>query len=185
MNAERQAVAGGVDLGDKAGQLAAFEAMHMQDRPEYLAFQLADRADFNKRWRDEGAGGALGGKRRLKQNARLVRGEIGCEPGLGLGIDDRPNIGFELRGSANAQLPHRALEHADDAVRDGVLQAEDAKRRAALARGVEGGGQHVANHLLRQRRGVHDHRVLAAGLRDEGNVAAPGDRALYVACDPG
>ena len=156
----------------------------MQDGSEYLALQLADGADFKERWRDEGAGGALGGKRRLKQDARLVRAEVGFERRLGLRIDHRPNIGFELRGIANAQLRHRALEHADDAVRDVVLQAEDAKRRAALARGVEGGGQHVADHLLRQRGGVHDHRVLAAGLRDEGNVAAAGERAAGCGARP-
>ena len=170
---------------DEARQLASLEAKHMQDRAEHLALQLADGADFEKRRRDEGAGRAFGGKRRLKQVCAF--GASRCRTlsaRLRLRIDHRPDIGFELRRIANAQLRHRALEHANDAIRDVVLKAENAKRRAALARGVEGGGQHIANHLLRQRGGVDDHGVLAAGLRDEGNIAALRERCAGCGAQP-
>ena len=118
----------------------------------------------------------------MKQNARLVRGERSdVSPAWASASMTGPTSVSSCRGIANAQLRHRALEHADDVVGDVVLQAEHAQRRAALAGGVEGGGQHVANHLLRQRRGVHDHRVLAAGLGDQKrDVAAPGERALLM-----
>ena len=52
------------------------------------------------------------------------------------------------------------------------LQAQNAQRRAALTRRIEGRGHDIAHGLLGKRRGVHDHRILAAGLRDEGDVAA-------------
>ena len=48
-----------------------------------------------------------------------------------------------------------------------VLHEEKACRRTALAGAVEGRGQHIADRLFRQGRGVDDHRVHAAGLGDQ------------------
>ncbi len=109
VNAERETVAGCVDVLDKARQRAPLEADRMQDRPENLAFQLADGANF-KRWCDEGAACAFGGKRRLKQNALLVRRDVGVERRLRLGVDRRVPIsvsslaGSPTRSSAIAPL---------------------------------------------------------------------------------
>ncbi len=61
---------------------------------------------------------------------------------------------------------------------DVVLEAEHAQRRAALAGAVERGYERVLHDLLRQRRAVDDHRILATGLGDQHRiVVAPGELA--------
>ena len=47
------------------------------------------------------------------------------------------------------------------------MAAEQAKRRAALACGIEGGREHVADDLFCERGGIDDQRILAAGLRNQ------------------
>ena len=83
-----------------------------------------------------------------------------------------------LRRIADGELVHRAREHREHAVGDLVLNAEHAQRRAALAGAVERGADDVVDDLLGQRRSVDDHRVLAAGLRDQRQVAALRERAV-------
>ncbi len=63
-------------------------------------------------------------------------------------------------------------------VGDILLHAQDAQRRTTLPGAVEGGGQHVRNHLFRQRRAVDDHRVLPAGFGDQRDRPAIRRQAL-------
>ena len=65
------------------------------------------------------------------------------------------------------QFGECAFQHGEDAVGHVFLHAEHTQGRAALAGAVEGGHQHVADDLLGQSRGVHDHGVLAAGFGDQ------------------
>ena len=67
-----------------------------------------------------------------------------------------------MRSSAMAPLQHR-----DDALGHILLHEQQARRRAALAGAVEGGGQHIAHRLLGQRRAIDDHGIHAAGLGDQ------------------
>ena len=65
-------------------------------------------------------------------------------------------------------------------VGDVLLEEQHARRRAALARGIECGPHGVAHHLLGERAAVGDHGIDAAGLGDERDErAAPvGERRL-------
>jgi len=109
---------------------------------------------------------------------------------LRLGVDDRPDIHRQPVGIADPQLRHRAEQHLDDAVGDIVLHAQHPQRRTALARAVEGGNQHVGDHLFGQRRRIHDHRVLATGLGHQRDrpphfIDAAGQRTLQQPGDRG
>jgi hypothetical protein len=96
-------------------------------------------------------------------------------------VDHRADVGGQAVRHADAQFLHRALQHLDGFIGDVFLQEQHAQRRAALAGAVEGRAQHVLHHLLRQRRGIDDQGVLAAGFGDQRNVAALGS-ALRPAC---
>ena len=88
-----------------------------------------------------------------------------------LGVDHRADIGGQPGRIAEREFPHRTLQHLQHAVGNVFLQAQHAQRRAALAGAVERGHQHVLHHLLRQRGRIDHHRVLAAGLGDQRNLA--------------
>ena len=105
-----------------------------------------------------------------------MRLDMRLDDALGLGGDHRADIDGEPVGAADGELVQRALQHGERAVGDILLQAEHAQRRAALAGAVEGRGEHVADDLLGERRAVDDHRVLAAGLGDQRDRLAGGDR---------
>ena len=55
VHAQRQSVAGRVDLLEQLGELVARVAQHVQHRAEDLALQLGDAVDLDHRRRDEGA----------------------------------------------------------------------------------------------------------------------------------
>ena len=97
---------------------------------------------------------------------------------LRLGADHRPDVGGEPVGRADVELLHRRLEHLDHAVGDVVLQAQHTQGRAALAGGIEGGGQRVGDHLLGQRRRIDDQRVLAAGFGNQRDRSAVGPQPV-------
>jgi len=65
------------------------------------------------------------------------------------------------------------LQQADQIVRDVLMHEQGAQRGAALARAAEGRVDDIVHRLLKQRRGIDNHRILAAGLGDER------DRRLY------
>ena len=87
--------------------------------------------------------------------------------GFRFGIDNWPDIGGQTAWVAHPALRHRAAQHGQRVVGDIVLQAEYTQRRAALACAIEGRGHHVNHHLLGERGGVDNHRVHAAGFRDQ------------------
>ena len=109
------------------------------------------------------------GRRALvaKDHAARVRGDPLVELVFRLGIDHRPDMRRDIARIADDELPRRALDHLDDAVRHILLHAQQPQRRAALAGGAERRGDHVVGHLLGQRGGVHDHGIDAAGLGDQ------------------
>ena len=72
-----------------------------------------------------------------------------------------------IGGIADLQFARRAGDHLDHAVGDVVLQEQQPQRRAALAGGTKRRGHDVVGDLFGQRRGVDDHRIDAAGLRDQ------------------
>ena len=85
-------------------------------------------------------------------------------------------------GIAHAEFAHGAAQHRQHMVGAVFLDAQHAQRRAALASRIEGRAEHVEHDLLGQRRRIHHHRVLAAGLGDQRNgvavvVQAIGQRA--------
>ncbi len=88
-----------------------------------------------------------------------------------------PTSALKAIGRADVELAHRRPEHGERALGDVVLQAEDAQRRAALARRIEGRGEDVGDDLFGERGTVDDQRVLPAGLRDQGNRRAVGAQA--------
>jgi hypothetical protein len=90
-------------------------------------------------------------------------------------VDDGADIGAGIGRIADDQSVHRAGQHLQRALRDILLQDEQAQRRAALAGRAEGRGDDVLHDLLGQSGGIDDHRVDPAGLRDQRD-----DRALVV-----
>ncbi len=93
--------------------------------------------------------------------------DVGQDAVARLRRDDGADVDRQARGVADLELAQRALQHGERAVGHVLLQAQDAQRRAALAGGIEGGGDHVRHHLLGQRRRVHHQGVLPAGLGHE------------------
>ncbi len=89
-------------------------------------------------------------------------------------VDDRAHVRLQLPRIADDELLHVAEQQPQHLVRRLLLQAEHTQRGATLAGAVVRRLQCVANHLLRQGRVVHDHRVDAAGFgyqRRESTVA--------------
>ena len=89
------------------------------------------------------------------------------QPLLGLGVDHRADMGGRICGIADDEFARRARNHLDHAVGDVVLQEQQSQRRAALAGGAERRGHDVVGDLFGQRGGIDDHRIDAAGLRDQ------------------
>ena len=183
VQAQRQAVAGGVDLREQLRQILAAVAHDVQHRAEDLALQFGDAVQLDQRGQH---------KRALGQ--RRVAGIPGAAQHLAalgphlldvlfyavtrLGIDHRADVDGQLRRVADAALRDGAAEHFNDAVGAVFLQAQHAQRRAALARAVERRGNDIGHHLFGQRRRVDNHRVLAAGLGHQHHGLAVAPQAL-------
>ena len=67
-----------------------------------------------------------------------------------LAVDDRADVGREQRRVADRERVHDARQQLEHARRDILLDEQHAQRRAALARALEGRGDHVAHRLLGQ-----------------------------------
>jgi hypothetical protein len=80
-----------------------------------------------------------------------------------------PVIGFLNGTSPGAAAPFVAAlrQHRQQAVGDVSPHIREARRRAALASAVEGGGQKIGDDLFGERRGIDEHRVLPAGFGDK------------------
>ncbi|MNS74028.1 hypothetical protein D3C72_1074910 [compost metagenome] len=176
MQAEGQAIAGGVDLVDQPVEIVALEADDMQHRPEDFALQIGQRFHLDDRRRHEGALAGFSSKLDLfdpvAEPAHAL--DVLFDDALRLGGDDRADIDGKPVGTADAQLMQRALQHGQRAIRHIFLQAENAQRRAALAGAVEGRRDDIGDDLLGKRRGIDDHGVLAAGFGNQRDRLAIG-----------
>ncbi len=180
VDAEGEPVAGGVDASRQLLEVGGADSGQVQHRAEDLARQLLDRIDLEQVRREEAALVAIRRQLAGVQHARAP-GEpldVRLQAGARALVDDRADVGRGVRGVADAQFAHRAREHVDQPVGDLVLHVEHAQRRAALSGAVEARGDHVVHHLFRQRGGVDDHRVLAAGLGDQHRARAAARREL-------
>src|SRR5450830_1019132 len=192
--AQRQAVAGSVDLADQLVDFFTLVAHHVQHWAEDLPLQLVEAFQFDQGWHHEGAALdllAVGNRHLVHRAAFVAHGlDVLLDAGLGLGVDHRADIHRQTLRVAQTAFSHGALEHFDDAICRIFLQAQDTQGRATLAGTVEGRRHHVDDHLFGQGRGVDDHRVLATGFGDQRNrpalgIQATGDIALQQACDFG
>ncbi len=86
----------------------------------------------------------------VAQQAAFLAGlvDMGADARLGLGVDDRADIGGEMPGVADGQFLHRAEEHVGEMGRDILLHVKAAERRAALAGGLERRRDDVAHGLF-------------------------------------
>jgi hypothetical protein len=85
----------------------------------------------------------------------------------GFAVDHRTDVRRQRGRVARNQFLRRAADHLDHVIGDALVDQQQAQRRATLARRAEGALDHGVDHLLRQRAGVDQHRVDAAGLRDQ------------------
>jgi len=182
VQAQGQAVAGGIDLVEQLRQGFAAVAQHVQHRAEDLTLKFAEAVQFDHGGRHKMAVPRVvqpAPAQRLLHPAPLgTQGiDVAQQAGPGFGIDHRAHVGVQLIGAAQAQLGHGAGQHLQHAVGGLFLHAQHAQGRAALAGTVEGRGQHVGDHLLDQGGRVHDHRVLTTGLCDQRYRATAGAQA--------
>ncbi len=169
MHAEGQAITRRANVGEQRVETVALKANDVQHRPENFALERLDPVDLDQGRRHEGVVREV-----LRQGESVHRvtrtphrRDVALDRLARVAVDHRSDVGRESIGIAGRELAHRALEHVQHRGSDLVLQAQHAQRRAALPGGIERRMHRVLHHLLRQRRRVDDHRVLAAGLGDE------------------
>ena len=174
VDAVGQRVAFLVDLFEQAVEFARAVAQDVQHRAEDFALEFVEVVEFEEDGRD------VGGGRRVDvvcDRGFVVRAgdgfhfvDVGAQVLLGLGVNDRADVGGHGARVGDAQFVHRAFDHGEGALGDVILQAEDAQRGAALSGAVVGAVDDVQADLFGKRGAVHDHRVLAAGFGDEYRV---------------
>ena len=96
----------------------------------------------------------LGGSGRSSELAPLALHAqlVGFERGLGVLVDHRADVGRVVERIADVELVAWRRRSMSIVLGDVLLHEQHAQRRAALAGAVEGGAQHIAHHLLGQRR---------------------------------
>jgi hypothetical protein len=106
---------------------------------------------------------------RRRELTLLLGGAMTASHALRAQQKARPVIGFLNGTSPGAAAPFVAAfhQHRQQAVGDVSPHIREARRRAALASAVEGGGQKIGDDLFGERRGIDDHRVLPAGFGDQ------------------
>ena len=181
VQAHGQAIAQGVDAFQQLRQLAALVAQHMEHGTKDFALQAVQVLEFDQCGRHKMAlRGYFGSQWRLMsaQTLGLQSGDMFFDMGLGFGVDHRAYVGGQQGRVATAQFLHGAVQHGEEPVGAIALHAQQAQRRAALACAVKSRGHNVQHSLLHQRRRIHDHRVLAAGLGHQHHALAIGTQAL-------
>ena len=171
VDTQGQSEACSLNLLEHLVQVPGGEPNHVQYRTKHLALETAYRVDL-----DDGGGEERAGPAGFRQFA------FGNDPGAfpqgshmraehapGFVIDYRPDIGRRVQRIADGQGAHGSGQHGDDDVGDLLLQIQHPQRRAALPGALERRDDHVVDDLFRQRGGVDQHDVLAAGLRDQGH----------------
>ena len=89
------------------------------------------------------------------------------EQGPGVLVDDGPDVGGRIEGVADHERSHGSRQHREHVVGDLLLKIQHAQCRAPLSGALECRDDHIVHNLFRQRRGVDQHDVLAAGFRDQ------------------
>ncbi len=165
MDTERQAVAGAFDRLQHLAEPVGAVAHHMQHRAEYFLGKLTGIGQFENMRGDIIAAG--GDTREMHPCLLFHAGDMRIQPLLCLGIDHRTDMRGGICGIADDEFARRTCDHLDHAVGDVVLNEQQPQRRAALAGGTKRRGHDVVGDLLGQGGGIDDHRIDAAGLRDQ------------------
>src|SRR3989442_8938134 len=166
VDAEREAVAGVAQPLQYLPQVASLEKTHMQDRAEDFGPRQLIELKLEGDWSNVIAFDfQLGLSYQPGTAAELL--DVAQQRVARGAVDDRADVGVRLGRVADFQLGERASEELQHARRAAGVDEEDALRRAALAGALEGGDHDVVDDLLGERRGVDDHRVVAAGFGDE------------------
>ena len=84
-------------------------------------------------------------------------------------VDHRAHVRRQIARVADLERFHRAGNHPDHAIGHVLLHEQNPQGRAALTSALEGRGDDIARDLFRQRRGIDDHRILAARFGNEGD----------------
>ena len=90
----------------------------------------------------------------------------------GFAVDDRADIGGQLRRVARDQLLRGAADHPDHMVGDLGVHTQQAQRRTTLAGTAKCALHHRIADLLGQGGAVHQHGIDAAGLGDQRHDSA-------------
>ncbi len=169
METHGQTIAGPVNRRDGLVKSAAPELEHVQDRPEDFLGQYANVIDFDQRRREEGA--RVGTRRQVAamNDFRFLRHtlDMGFQHCPRSGINCRANVGRQVFWIANDQFVHIARQQVERPRLDFRLHTQQTQCGTTLSGTVESRVDAVVNDLLGQRRTVHEHRVLTAGLRDQ------------------
>ena len=137
VQAEGEAVAGGVDVADQPVEVGALEAQHMQHRAEDFALDVGDAADLDQRRRDEGSAApsrAAAAPACDREAAGAHGVDVAEDVGARLLRDDRADVGRQLARIADLEFRQRALQHRQRALGDVFLQAEDAQAPSSAGR---------------------------------------------------
>src|ERR1700730_18623920 len=142
----------------------------MENRTEYLSFQIADNDNFENVRRDIKPAGRPW-RRYLAREVDNRRASHQCDMRikvcLGATIDYRANLDLRIARIADQEFACRPGDHRDHLVRDVVLDAKKPKRGAALPSRAKRRGENIVANLFRQGRRIDDHRVDPASLRDQ------------------
>ena len=190
MNAKRQTITGSVNLLDQLWELVTVVTHHMQHRTKDLFLQFGKVIQFDQRRGDKGATLPFAGiftvfPHRLEHRTAFTTHSLNMALNIGLrfAINHRTDIGGQATRITHPAFGHCAAQHFQRVVGNLILQAQHAQCRTTLTRTVEGRGQYIHDDLFGQGGGIDNHRVHAAGFRNEWNwaalsVQAAGDIAL-------
>ena len=127
MDAERQPVSGCVDRLNQRFEIPSVVAIDVDDRPKHLTLQRVDAVDLNQCRREKlTVVGRL--RQRALMNDRLLGThlfDVALQHLPRLAVDDRSDIGGEIRRITDVQFKHRALEQFDNPRRDVLLHTEN------------------------------------------------------------
>src|SRR5689334_13653694 len=150
MNAEREGVAVSRKLLEQGVERIGAPTHDVKDWPEHLLPQVSRAVERDDRRRHISSSD----RQRLESIPTeahaaflLLTGDPAVELFLRLGIDHRPDMGRRLARIAERELARGASDHLEDGLRDVLLQAQQAQRRAALAGRAERRGDHIVGDL--------------------------------------
>ena len=131
MHAQRQTVAGGINLLNQAAQIVTGVAHDVQYRTEHLFMQLVEAFQFDKRGGNKGSGLPFtriitvfthGLEYRATFGAHRLNMALNIR--FGFSIDNRPNIGRQATRIAHPAFRHCAAQHFQRVIGDIILQTQ-------------------------------------------------------------